>query len=69
MLAMYLARKYTRAPLSEIGSFFGKRSHSTVISAQKKIEEIMAAGSNQPRTAALNLEEAIRRVEAQLRAS
>lgn len=69
MLAMYLARKYTRAPLAEIGTFFGKRSHSTVISAQKKIEGLMAAGSEQPRTAALNLEEAIRRVEAQLRAS
>lgn len=69
MLAMYLARKYTRAPLSEIGTFFGKRSHSTVISAQKKIEGLMAAGSDRPRTAALGLEEAIRRVEAQLRAS
>ncbi len=69
MLAMYLARKYTRAPLSEIGTFFGKRSHSTVISAQKKIESLMATGGEQPRTAALNLEEAIRRVEAQLRAS
>lgn len=69
MLAMYLARKYTRAPLAEIGTFFGKRSHSTVISAQKKIEGLMAAGGEQPRTASLNLEEAIRRVEAQLRAS
>ena len=38
MLAMWLARKHTRAPLSEIGSYFGRRSHSTVISAQKKID-------------------------------
>ncbi|GAB6165351.1 hypothetical protein JCM19992_13510 [Thermostilla marina] len=38
MLAMYLARRYTQAPLSEIGRYFGQRSHSTVISAQKRVE-------------------------------
>jgi len=38
MLAMFLARKYTRTALSEIGEYFGKRQHSTVISAQKKVE-------------------------------
>ena len=38
MLAMFLARKYTRTALSEIGDYFGKRQHSTVISAQKKVE-------------------------------
>jgi chromosomal replication initiator protein len=38
MLAMFLARKYTRTALSEIGSYFGNRQHSTVISAQKKVE-------------------------------
>ncbi|RMF94531.1 MAG: chromosomal replication initiator protein DnaA, partial [Planctomycetota bacterium] len=37
MLAMYLARRYTQAPLSEIGRYFGQRSHSTVISAQKRV--------------------------------
>ncbi|MDO5565533.1 MAG: DnaA/Hda family protein, partial [Planctomycetia bacterium] len=40
MLAMYLARKYTRSALSEIGRYFGDRSHSTVISAQKKIDTL-----------------------------
>ena len=70
MLAMYLARKYTRAPLSEIGSYFGKRSHSTVISAQKKIEGLITSGQSQKRSdTSLSLEESIRRVEAQLRAS
>ena len=39
MLAMWLARKYTRKALSEIGDYFGNRSHSTVISAQKKVDE------------------------------
>jgi chromosomal replication initiator protein len=38
MLAMFLARKYTRTALSEIGAYFGNRQHSTVISAQKKVE-------------------------------
>jgi chromosomal replication initiator protein len=39
MLAMWLARKYTRSALSEIGKYFGNRSHSTVVSAQKKIDQ------------------------------
>lgn len=38
MLAMWLARKYTRSALSEIGRYFGGRSHSTVAAAQKKID-------------------------------
>ena len=44
MLAMWLARKHTRAALSEIGYYFGRRSHSTVISAQKRIDGWMASG-------------------------
>ena len=39
MLAMWLARKYTRSALSEIGKHFGNRSHSTVVSAQKKVDQ------------------------------
>ncbi|MBQ2820275.1 MAG: ATP-binding protein [Thermoguttaceae bacterium] len=39
MLAMWLARKFTRKSLAEIGHSFGCTSHSTVISAQKKVEE------------------------------
>ena len=37
MLAMWLARKHTRAALTEIGEFFGRRSHSTVVSAQNAV--------------------------------
>ena len=37
MLAMWLARKYTRAASTEISQYFGRRSHSTVISAEKKV--------------------------------
>jgi chromosomal replication initiator protein len=36
-LAMYLARKHTGAPYSEIGRYFGGRNHSTVIAAEKKV--------------------------------
>ncbi|MDR2168915.1 MAG: AAA family ATPase [Planctomycetaceae bacterium] len=39
MLAMWLARKYTRFALSEIGRYFGERSHSTVVTAQKKVDQ------------------------------
>jgi chromosomal replication initiator protein len=39
MLAMWLARKYTRSALSEIGRYFGDRSHSTVATAQKKVDQ------------------------------
>ena len=45
MLAMWLARKHTRAALSEIGRYFGRRSHSTVVSAQKRVEEWLARGA------------------------
>lgn len=68
MLAMWLARKHTRAPWSEIGEFFGRRSHSTVISAHRRVERLMSKQesiglSNQP----CRVEDAIRRVETALR--
>jgi chromosomal replication initiator protein len=69
MLAMWLARKHTRAGLSEIGCYFGRRSHSTVISAQKKIESWMSdTAPLKLACGSLSLEETIRRVEANLRA-
>ncbi len=39
MLAMYLARKHTGAAFSEIGRYYGGRNHSTVISAEKKVQK------------------------------
>jgi chromosomal replication initiator protein len=69
MLAMWLARKHTRAALSEIGRFFGRRSHSTVVSAQKRVDGWMTAG--RPLTLAersWEVDEAIRQVERQLAA-
>jgi chromosomal replication initiator protein len=65
---MFLARKLTRSPLSEIGHFFGRRSHSTVIAAQKKVQAWMAGGvSLEVKDRNVKLEEAIRRVEENLR--
>ena len=67
MLAMWLARKHTRAALSEIGDFFGRRSHSTVISAQKRVDGWMAAGlAAAPLRADWQIDDAIREVERQL---
>ncbi|MEZ6092862.1 MAG: DnaA/Hda family protein [Pirellulaceae bacterium] len=41
MLAMWLCREHTSAALSEIGDHFGKRSHSTVIAARNRVEEML----------------------------
>ena len=69
MLAMWLARKHTRAALSEIGRYFGRRSHSTVISAQKRVDGWMANGhSLELAEGTWDVDEAIRRVERRLRA-
>jgi chromosomal replication initiator protein len=38
-VAMYLARKFTRLSLSEIGEHCGGRDHSTVLHACRKVEE------------------------------
>jgi chromosomal replication initiator protein len=68
VLAMWLARKHTRAALSEIGHFFGRRSHSSVISAQKKVEGWMRAHQRVTLSKqTCGIEEAIRRVEEMLR--
>lgn len=68
MLAMWLARKYTRAALSEIGHYFGRRSHSTVVLAQHKVAGWIARNEElQVADQACRVEEAIRRVERQLR--
>jgi chromosomal replication initiator protein len=39
MLAMYLARKHTGATYAEVGQYFGGRSHSTVVAAEKKVRQ------------------------------
>jgi len=68
MLAMWLARRYTRAALSEIGDFFGRRSHSTVVSAQRKFDGLISRhGEMVVGDQVCQVEEAVRRIEAKLR--
>jgi chromosomal replication initiator protein len=68
MLAMWLARKYTRAASSEISNFFGRRSHSTVISAEKKVNGWVANGATvQVGPGSYRATDAIRRAELLLR--
>ncbi len=67
-LAMWLARKYTRAAYSEIGDYFGSRSHSTVISANRRVNDWI--DHRQPINLAqghCDVREAVRRVELQMR--
>lgn len=67
MLAMWLARKHTRSALQDICQYFGRRSHSTVISAEKKIEGWLEDGAAiQLPQGACDLREAVRRIEARL---
>lgn len=68
MLVMFLARKYTRAALSEIGRVLGRRSHSTVVSAQHKVGAWITSGKRVPLgPGECSLADAVQRVEAQLR--
>jgi len=68
MLAMWLARKHTRAALAEIGRHFGRRSHSTVVSAQKTVGGWVASQSTLELSGRRwNVEDTIRRIEEQLK--
>ena len=68
MLAMWLARKYTRSASSEISRYFGRKSHSTVLSAEDKVSQWLASGKTLPLPhGQCTVEEALRRMEAQLR--
>jgi len=65
MLAMWLARKYTRAAYSEIGEFFGNRAHTTVISANRRVASwIKADASITMAYGECRVADAIKRVEA-----
>jgi chromosomal replication initiator protein len=68
MLAMYLARRHTSQACSEIGDYFGGRSHSTVIAAQKKVASWLDSNQsiNLPH-AKFNAKDAVVRIESKLR--
>ncbi len=50
MVAIYLAREITEAPLMKIGRKFGGRDHSTVLHAIKRIEKFLRSDSTLERT-------------------
>lgn len=68
MLAMYLSRQHTSSAFSEIGDYFGGRSHSTVIAAQKKVNDWLERdeGVTLPH-ATYRAKEVIHRLESNLR--
>lgn len=66
MLAMFLSRKYTPAAYKEIGEYFGKRRHSTVISAEKTVSGWLSEDAQLQAGRGLTIRDAIRRVEAEL---
>ena len=68
MLAMYLSRQYTGSAFSEIGDYFGGRSHSTAIAAEKKVTKWLAddEGIALP-NAVYPAKEVVRRIESNLR--
>lgn len=45
-IAMYLCRKYLDLPFKEIGEHFGKRDHSTIMSACDKVEKLIKSDNN-----------------------
>jgi chromosomal replication initiator protein len=46
MLAMYLSRRLTKAAYTEIGGYFGGRNHSTVMSAERKIGQLVRSNAS-----------------------
>jgi chromosomal replication initiator protein len=67
MLAMFLARKHTATPYSEIGQHFGGRNHSTVMSAERKVQDwLKASAMLQVSSSAWSIQEVLGTLEQQL---
>ncbi len=68
MLAMWLARRHTPAALTEISTFFGRRSHSTVLSAQRKVADWVEQGAEVTRQHARDdVRQVLKRIERNLK--
>lgn len=68
MLAMYLSRQLTSSAYTEIARYFGGRSHSTAISAEKNVKKWLENQKSIGRgVTAMSAQEAIDRVESLLR--
>ena len=68
MLAMYLSRRYTSSAFSEIGDYYGGRTHSTVIAADRKVGQWLEKdeGIALPH-ARYSAREVLKRIESNLR--
>lgn len=67
MLAMYLARRLTQQPYSEIGRYFGGRDHATVMSAERKIGRLVESGGDvRVATEAWPVQDLLRSLEQQI---
>jgi len=68
MLAMWLSRQHTSNALSEIGDYFGGRSHSTVVAAHKRVEQWLESGEKiELQSGALPLKDAVQLLARRLR--
>ncbi len=68
MLAMYLSRQLTSAAFAEIAGFYGGRSHSTAMAADKNVRTWLDGGRSIGRgPAAMTAQQAIDRIESVLR--
>ena len=50
ILACYLARRHTSASASEIGGYFGGKSHSTVLAAERKVTSWLNSSTSNANT-------------------
>jgi len=67
MLAMFLARRLTGTAYSEIGQFFGGRNHSTVVSAERRIQDLVSKRSSvRIGTSEWTIEELVESLERQI---
>lgn len=67
MLAVYLARRHTSASYSEVGHYFGGRSHSTAVAAEKKVRTwLQANGELTLGTQSLSVRQIVERMERML---
>ena len=68
MLAVYLGRKHTAATYGEIAAFYGNKTHSTAVAAEKKVRQWV--GGNETVKAGermWNVRELVERIEGELR--
>ena len=70
MLAMWLARKHTAAGLHEISQFFGRRSHSSAVTAHHTVDNWIASGAQLDINGqACDVRDIVSQIESLLRAS